>query len=454
VEDGCGNIGVCEKLFEIKDCKAPTPQCLSGIITVPMPTSQCIDIWARDLDKGSYDNCTKQENLKLYFHGDPKKTSIRVCCDDFIEAEANDELVIEVEVWVEDEEGNKDFCKTLIIIQDNQNICPNKGPLKGTITGNIRTSSGVETKPVDVMLYQNGSMMRQMSGSPYSFGDLKLNQSYQVSPDRNDDALNGVTTNDIVKIQKHILGLAEITDPYKLLAADVNATKSITASDMAELRKLILGINSEFKHVRSWTFVPSEYKFQDPKSPWDAPRSSNLLLDRNKIADFVSIKMGDITGDSKANGAQNIFTRSSGKLNFVVNDLDLVSGENYKIGFKASDFKNIVGYQFTLKFEQGSLRYEGVEPGALQITESNFGSTRISDGILTTSWNADEAVTLSENDELFILKFKAIKSGKLSKLMAITGNPTLAQAYDDKDNILEAVLTANTGKESVESGVF
>ncbi|MBK7879267.1 MAG: hypothetical protein IPJ83_01725 [Saprospiraceae bacterium] len=59
----------------------------------------------------------------------------------------------------------------------------------------------METKPVDVMLYQNGSMMRQMSGSPYSFGDLKLNQSYQVSPDRNDEPLNGVTTNDIVKIQ-------------------------------------------------------------------------------------------------------------------------------------------------------------------------------------------------------------------------------------------------------------
>lgn len=33
VEDGCGNIGVCETLFEIKDCKAPTPYCLTGVIT-------------------------------------------------------------------------------------------------------------------------------------------------------------------------------------------------------------------------------------------------------------------------------------------------------------------------------------------------------------------------------------------------------------------------------------
>ncbi|MBK7693901.1 MAG: hypothetical protein IPI30_06170 [Saprospiraceae bacterium] len=33
VEDGCGNVGQCETLFEIKDCKAPTPYCLTGIIT-------------------------------------------------------------------------------------------------------------------------------------------------------------------------------------------------------------------------------------------------------------------------------------------------------------------------------------------------------------------------------------------------------------------------------------
>ena len=67
VEDGCGNVGVCESLFEIKDCKAPTPYCLTGVITVPMPASGCVEIWAKDLDHGSYDNCTAKENLKFYF---------------------------------------------------------------------------------------------------------------------------------------------------------------------------------------------------------------------------------------------------------------------------------------------------------------------------------------------------------------------------------------------------
>jgi hypothetical protein len=33
-------------------------------------------------------------------------------------------------MWVEDEEGNKDYCKTVVIVQDNQDICPNTGSAK------------------------------------------------------------------------------------------------------------------------------------------------------------------------------------------------------------------------------------------------------------------------------------------------------------------------------------
>ncbi|MBP8726311.1 MAG: hypothetical protein KBH75_09945, partial [Saprospiraceae bacterium] len=84
VEDGCGNVGINCQLFEIKDCKAPTPYCLTGVITVPMPTSKCVTIWAKDLDRGSFDNCTEQEDLLFYFNGDPSQTGITICCDDFV----------------------------------------------------------------------------------------------------------------------------------------------------------------------------------------------------------------------------------------------------------------------------------------------------------------------------------------------------------------------------------
>src|SRR6185436_19652468 len=101
-------------------------------------------------------------------------------------------------------------------------------------------------------------------------------------------------TADIVKIQRHVLGLEILDSPYKIIAADVNTSKSITAADISEIRKLVLGIVSKFNKVESWTFVPKSYQFPNPALPWNAPRDINVhILDNSNITeDFVSIKMG------------------------------------------------------------------------------------------------------------------------------------------------------------------
>ncbi|MBK9639877.1 MAG: hypothetical protein IPO72_00940 [Saprospiraceae bacterium] len=453
VEDGCGNVGVCESLFEIKDCKAPTPYCLTGVITVPMPASGCVEIWAKDLDHGSYDNCTAKENLKFYFDGDDTKTFINVCCADFVAQGQNDELRIEVEMWVEDEEGNKDYCKTVVIVQDNQDICPNTGSF-GKITGNLKTEGGDVANPVDMQLYNNGNMMAQRVGSPYSFGDLKLNVNYMVSPNRNDEHNNGITTQDIVKIQKHILGQTPLNSAYKLIAADVNNSGSVTAADMSELRKLILGLTSEFSKVKSWTFVPAGYVFPDANNPWNAPRTSSLMLDNNKVVDFVAVKMGDVTNDARASNASNTQSRTNGVLNIEVDEKSVVAGESYKVSFKSSDFNNISGYQFTLKYDKSSLIFEGMEGGVLKATEANFGTNRLNEGIITTSWNSNKGESFGKDAELFTLVFKATRNGKVSQMFAITSDVTKAQAYNASEEVKEVRMGVRTDKGVVEGGVF
>ncbi|MBK8154251.1 MAG: hypothetical protein IPK61_15310 [Saprospiraceae bacterium] len=175
------------------------------MITVPMPANGCVTIWAKDLDRGSYDNCTPQSRLKFYFDGDTSATSKTICCSDFVANGANDELIVDVEMWVEDLEGNTDYCKTVIIVQDNQNICDDTQSLKGRINGDLRTESNDVTNPVKMELYENGNMMLERTGSPYTFGDLKLATTYVVKPTRTEDPSNGVTTADIVKIQEAYL---------------------------------------------------------------------------------------------------------------------------------------------------------------------------------------------------------------------------------------------------------
>ncbi len=459
VEDGCGNVGQCCTLFEVKDCKAPTPYCLTGIITVPMPSSGCVDIWAKDLNLNSSDNCTPQNRLKYYFDGDTSKKSIRVCCDDFVKQKKSDELVINVQMWVEDEEGNKDYCATAVIVQDNQNICPNPATLNsGNVNGLIRTENGDLTAKVGVELYDNNVKTKQIeTGNTgyYLFSDLELNKSFVVKSKRNDAATNGVSTADIVKIQRHILGIEELESPYKLIAADVNNSDAITAADISEIRKLVLGINSEFTKVSSWVMVPSDYVFFDPKKPFEFQEEKNVVvLNSSNKADFIAIKMGDVNNSAVASNLNgNISGRNSQDLNLFIDESTLNSGDAYTMKVKASDFKDVSGFQFTLNFDARNLAFKGIESGSLQVDDSNFGTNRLEDGILTMSWNAKQGMSFSDKDVLFAVHFEVLGGGDVSKMFAITSDVTAAEAYHSDYQINGVKLNVRSDKME-EAGIF
>lgn len=79
--------------------------------------------------------------------------------------------------------------------------------------------------PVNVDLYNKENLLSRRIGGPYSFGDLSLNTNYTIIPTRNDDHINGVSTQDVTIIRKHVLGKSKITNPYLLIAADVNDSR-------------------------------------------------------------------------------------------------------------------------------------------------------------------------------------------------------------------------------------
>ena len=460
VEDGCGNLAANCQLFEIKDCKAPSPYCELGIITTVMPSTGCITIWARDLDRGSFDNCTEKDNLLFYFDGDPTLTSITICCEDFIASGVNDELIKEVRLWVEDEEGNKDFCVTAILVQDPQNVCPNVGTI-ANISGELKTETDLTTEKVDTRLYHSGLMMKRMTTSTngfYFFGDLGFgaNTNYLVQPKRNDNPLNGVSTADIVKIQRHILGIETLDSPFKLLAADVNNTKNITAADVSEIRKLVLGVTDRFAKNESWTFIPSSYVFPDKLNPWNAPRDVlvNVIDPISYHENFVSVKFGDVTNNAKANNVGSSTKRSNDKLHLEIENVKTVAGELYKVEFKSSDFENIIGYQFTLKFDQKNLSFESIEAGALNVDNSNFGTNQTENGILTTSWNNKTAQTMGSDAILFTIVFRALTNESIGGLLAITSDVTSAEAYNGNLEIKDLSLGVRTDNGFVESGIF
>ncbi len=105
VQDACGNITSCVDKVRLEDCKQPTPVCINGLSTVPMPTTGAITIWAKDFDASSFDNCTPANQLKFSFSGTSYQPSRIFTCDDIIALGVE----IPIDVWVWDNWNNKDF---------------------------------------------------------------------------------------------------------------------------------------------------------------------------------------------------------------------------------------------------------------------------------------------------------------------------------------------------------
>ncbi|MBK9631112.1 MAG: T9SS type A sorting domain-containing protein [Saprospiraceae bacterium] len=427
--DSCGNYAISERLFEIKDCKAPTPYCLTGSLTLPMPAMGCIDILAKDLDHGSFDNSTLQDNLKFYFNGDINETSMTICCDDFIDARQDHELRVEVEVWVEDGRGNRDYCNTVFIIQDIQDNCPTINDL-GKIRGRVNTISGKPTY-AELSLFNKNVLVGQSSAHEFNFSFLPFDQTYRLVPFDDSDHSNGVTTQDINLIKKYIIG-QQTFSPYQILAADVNNTKSVTAADITEIRKLILGNQERFSKQNSNRFVPSLYLFTNPRVPYNAPGEVELTIDNtvnSHFIEFIKIKIGDVTLDSRAGGfSDQVKPRTSHDLIIAASPFMDLNENLISYPVTSTQYIQMQALQIGFDFNHG-LEFVNVQSGLLNINDENIGTALLHKGIVRISWDELDAIECHPNEILFTLNFKKkISFDQISSLKLENSN-MINEAY-------------------------
>jgi len=243
-----------------------------------------------------------------------------------------------------------------------------------------------------------------------------------VTPIKDNDPLNGVSTFDLVLINKHILGLEPLSSPYKMIGADANNSRSITTFDIVELRKLILGIYTELPNNTSWRFVDAAYSFPNPANPFQEifPETKQIANMQNNMMgqNFVSQKVGDVNGNAVTNSLTNTEDRTSGTLLFDVQDRQVKAGESFTVNFRAAE--RVMGYQFTMYFP--NLEVTDVKAGA-DMKLDNFGIFN-SDHALTTSFDNEHAVGE------FSVTFRSKASGMLSEMLTVSSRITKAEAYD------------------------
>ncbi len=438
VNDQCGNSSTLTHNFTVTDAKKPTPVCLFGLASTVMPSAGMVSIWASDFESGSsFDNCTAYENLQFSFSTDVTNTSMTIACAD-VPADG----LVPVTLYVTDASGNFDFCSTFINVQDPNGVC---GGPAAFISGTIQTENQEAIDDVTIDLTNaSGTMGSELSNNngQFVFPGMAYND-YDVTPEKDIDYLNGVTTYDLVLISQHILGTNLFDTPYKWIAADANHSETITTLDIVKLRALILHIDDELTNNDSWRFVDNTYAFVNNANPLadNFPEHIDLSVNGYVPANFVGIKVGDVNGTAIANSLLGTDTRTfNGKLALQLETTKVAQGETFTVDFRAKDFNDIAGYQFSLDFE--NVEFVDVTSNLPGLGTENFGLTKLNEGVITTSWNSSNGITVEDNDVLFTITFLANTAINTSDVFAINSRYTESEAYNGSD-LFDVVLEFN-----------
>jgi hypothetical protein len=299
------------------------------------------------------------------------------------------------------------------------------------ISGFVETNLGATVEGVELRLSGPSQAIQRVTGAMGQFGftGIRPGYDYTLTPKLDKEVLNGVTTRDMIALQQHLTGRKALSDPYQLIAADVNNSKSVTVADAIALRRTVLGMEAGFPSNRSWRFVDRDYVFPNPVSPWTPPFPE--LKNYNDISgeqtgNFIGVKIGDITGDARANSRQGLAPRSGGALVLVAQDAEMRKGERLILPLRIGGNVPWDGMQFTLGYDRRALRLLLPECGFP--APENIGVFEAL-ALLTCSWDK----VLAPGETVMELHFEVLRDGRPSAWIDLNGRITAAEGYLGED---------------------
>jgi len=450
VVDGCGNVTACSQNFMVVDKKKPTPYCLN--ISSALMQNGKVELWAVDFNLGSFDNCTSKSNLLYTFNAaNPVLTRLNQVHffkgngQNATEAEYNagnaqkwlpaskssgmvfdcgDLPSTEVRMTVWDEKLNFDFCTVILNLADNQGACG--GSIMTSVAGKVVSNMGQQVVNAEIIL-DNGipemskTVLSTGTGS-YLFSDAPMHYNYSITGKKNDDYLNGVSTLDLVLIQRHVLGMTKLANPYHVIAADVNSDEKVTAADLVELRKLILGIYPSLPKSGSWKFLADGQTFADANNPW--PFNERIYIEdldhQMTNQNFVGVKIGDVNGTATSN-ANSLLTEQRSQVNLTTENVKLAAHQSHIVAL-AANVDNIYGMQFTLTLNDALLT--DIYVGGNRLSDAHIA--KITENKYNVSWNDMNPIG---GDQLITLHVTPSKNTDLSTVLQLNSSLIAAEVY-------------------------
>jgi len=328
---------------------------------------------------------------------------------------------------------------------------------------NLEFSGKIEWSDDQSMGVNNTTVNLTGSGTANDLSDVNGNYlisipnatgNFTLTPVKNINKLNGITTADATAIQQHLTSIALLPAPFKRIAADVNKSNSISTLDATLINQVLLGnpsANAIFN--TSWRFVPASYTFPNPNAPWGFPEKITLTSVSGNVSgqDFKGIKLGDVVS-AWANPAN---FGAGEPLVLRVQDRVLQAGSEVTAEFRADQLNDLNAFQFALHFDPEQLQLVKIEPmTGLPVSMDNFGAYNVAEGEIRMVWSQPTSVLLSEAVPVFRLQFKALESGmRLSEVLQLNEEALSGHVYNSayEESGVELKYSALTGQTDIEN---
>ncbi len=319
---------------------------------------------------------------------------------------------------------------------------------------------------------------------------LPGNQGLTITASREGDYLNGVSTEDIVHIQNYILGQPPLTqtpyNPFRIIAADVNLSGTVSILDVILIRSVILG-NPPAWASGSYRFIPRFY-FIGPSSgfcqsfyanPFTAvfnpgnigyPQYSNGVIAfstnlSNPLLpwfDFWSVKMGNFTGNTddlisdphvEMRAQTTIFSRAG------TSEHTLSAHPRITIGSK--DLNDLGGIQLGIELPSTvkSIRLTSIQ--LPDFNEDNYSIKQRADGsyelrVSWAKWDQQWKPYIDTRDgftEFFTLDLEmSTNQEKLTDLISLSPSVLASELYSSEGEILDRAFMISHDKNNQTNG--
>lgn len=265
---------------------------------------------------------------------------------------------------------------------------------------------------------------------------------YFLKPVSPNDFKNGVSTLDLVLLQRQLLQGQTLKSPFQLLAADIDNSGTISIRDLLELRKLVINLSSKFEKNTSWRFIPTHFIFPDSSNPWKTPFPEEIIfpdISKDTTASFTAIKIGDLSGDAPLNQVPGVpFRREISPWPLYYSVTEITRGE-YMVSFFFNENNKPEGFQSTIQWNPRFSNNLSFIPGSLTADHVNLVAER---GLLNVS-----AEKLTDDGVLFSLLFSS--NNMPFNDLYLANNVLSPEAYKEAQ-----IFPLNLVKRSIEKEVF